>query len=372
MEKSIKRLEQQIDVLYQKFIYVDHFEDFSSIYQSLYSLSDLYYELTGKCLLDQSQLERPFFFLWQEKRRESQGNRLFINHFLNCRSFHRSLLGLMLKEMESIIRKMDQTFEYRDFRLSFSKEELQDLLFSYLKEKFPKGEEIVRELIEDNRLILCSSNSILDHSVTIANTYQDFYHNLFFIKVPDFQQTLENVGSIVHECGHIEDVMNLSYKELTCFLMSGLFEVNAIYRESEFYLYLLKNHIHPKEVERIFLSHSFGHFEFSYSLLLLSNISKYGLKRDRYKRFSSSKLQEFSNHESFSDLFVIPTPLDINREMEYSYGEILSTYFLEHPEKYILFKEKRCDFFSPKLFQELGMTEKDICCAYQKKYEKYR
>lgn len=232
---------------------------------------------------------------------------------------------------------------------------------------------IIQELKKDHRLISVKNPLQNEFSENKGVLFNDCYHHTPFILVAKEKNSVTSLGTLVHEIGHIEDIDNLyGNKELNYYIKSIYQEVNAIYREKEFYEFLIKNNIN-KELAKTLLNDQLDQMIYeSLAIVLLSNLPDGHLKRNKYKKMTDKKIRKL-----FPDLVIgdiefdskIFQEIDIYEDLQYSYGQVLSSYFLENPDQYQWFKERKNDMFNKRLLDELGITSSEVVKVLDKKYK---
>lgn len=363
MEKNKIRLEKQINLLLKQYENCKTINNARIILSSLQSLLDLYKEVLDKEFIKRSELQIKNSFYYKKYVDFNNHKRnLFVRNFFKYRNFHQQFLSDIINEFDFFAYEYD--FLYPE---KHSKKELDCLFKEYCQDTKSNSYDIYKTMKDDNRFF-----SISKKDEYCAETSSDYFNKVDFVVFKDKNLTIENLITLIHEVGHVEDFMDMNASKLVDYTYRSPFsEVHSLKNEKEFYDYLLKNEIYADEIRDEVLSECDNIVESLVSLITYCEapISYLDIPiyiKDDWKEKALQKTNldiDFilNNFETF----------DFLSSYLYSYGELLATYFIEHPEKYEAFRSRRYDFFHPKLFKELEITSSDVAKSLYKRYDKY-
>lgn len=364
MKEEKVRLEEQIDLLYKKYLQATSLKQARIIYESINTLLYAYTELFEEELTAHKTYRINTDYLIKILERKGHKNNLFINNFLKNKKYHQEFLGSILNEIN-----------YGSFQIEeekghfYSQKELEDILKNYYQEYAPDSFSIYQNLIQDHRLITIPAEDENDY-YHLGITYIDVYHNTPFVIAYKFNNDIEYLGTLVHEIGHIEDISKISDNRLLNYSEKSIYpEVNSLYREKRFYEFLIRNNIDQQYVKsRLLLELDFTIEELAAVILLCRLPDKY-LKRSKYKKMNNQQIDRLVTDLTVQNITYnreVFQEIDIMEELSYSYGQVLSYYFLENPDQYSYFVERKYDLFEQRLFTELGITSEKIIKILQK------
>lgn len=360
------RLENQINLLLKQYEHCKTINHARIILSSLQSLLDLYKEVFDKEFMKKSELEaRNPIYYQKYVEYNNQKRNLFIRNFLEYKDFHYLFICNIINEFNFFAYDYDILYPP-----AHNQKELDQLLKDYCLNTNSDTYLIYNNLKSNN----CFFN-ISKKTDYCASTYSDYYNKVDFIVFRNQKQSLETLATLIHEIGHVEDFKNMSSSKLVDYTYRSPFsEVHSLKEEKQFYDYLLKNKIYDDEIKDEVLFECDNIIEYLVSLLIYSKISSGYLERSKFLFIKDSWIEEALQGTNLNPLFVLDNfeMIDFFDSYVYSYGELLSTYFLEHPDKYEAFRSKKYDFFHPSLFQELDITSSDIVKSLYKRYEKYK
>lgn len=370
-----KRLEQQIDLLYTKYQQATSLRQTRIIYAPIGTLNYAYSNIFESEYISIKRIRRANNkYLNRVLEDQSHRQNLFTDNFLKNKKYHEQFLGNILDEIVLYDNILTEKKEEPNSHI-YSQSELEDILKEYYHGHNHNGFKTYQKLIEDHRLINVDTLLGTELIQCYGATYLDSYHHIPFVISTKFSN-IKYLATIVHEIGHIEDSSRLvGNQELNYYEKSVYQEVNYLYREKEFYEFLIKNNI-EKDHAKDSLNQQLDEMIFeSLAIVLLSNLPDSYLKRDKYKKVSPAKIEKLYPNltirgiEFASDLF---REIDMHEDLQYSYGQVLSSYFLENPDQYQWFKERKYGMFEPRLLDELGITSENVVKVLDKKHKNNR
>lgn len=341
-----KKLENQINLLAEQLKKARTKEQVFKIYTALTSMLSFYeINFSNKHKIStQIDTLNPYYnqlILAKKKAISEEG----INNFIENKNFHRDFLGEIICNLEKQLRVLD--FEKTKAKSTiYSRKELETLLKDYLDKEYKKGASIYKELLKDKRILV---NPNLKNSDVSGLTVHDCYNGLSFVSTDSLDGTIAYLTTIIHEIGHVEEFSELAEtREVYYHPFSPYKEVNALYREKEFYQFLSKRK-HKEEVQQLHNANLKLMFYTASTILVFSNLPDYIFKCVDYDRDK-----------------------DINYALIYYYGELLSFYFLEYQDEYSWFKNsaKRVNLFDKELFKELNITSSKVTKVLEKTIKK--
>lgn len=368
MNKEKKKLEEQIDLLYRKYEHAKSLKEARLIYISLITLYQFYVSIFAEEYINFAKLQRinPYF---NEKVLQDQKHKLNLFHqnFIQNKHFHHSFLEKIFNYLKDIENNTEDSSQ-----VSYHPpKELGEILLTYYEIYSQESLKIYHNMLKEHRIISISQHQDIEIK---GMTIFDYYHNTFFISHSGLSNGIESVGALVHEIGHIEDVMSIfQNKRLNYFEKSIYQEVNSLYREKELYNFLYKNKTYSKEVKEIQRKNLKQMLKEIFSILLLSELPDTYLINNKYRNLNQNKINNLysnSNLNVFQFKESILNNLDLFNTLQYGYGQILSSYFLEHKDAYLYFKEKKFDLFDKKVFNELDITSSKIIKVLEKSIKK--
>lgn len=370
-----RRLEQQIDLLCTKYQQATSLRQTRIIYASLDVLNSAYFNIFEEEYVPIKRLEK-INNKYLNRVLEDQGHRrnLFIDNFIKNKKHHEQFLGDILDEIVLYDNILTEKKKETNANI-YSQRELEEILKEYYHMHGHNEFKIYQELIKDHRLINTDAPLGTELTQRYGATFFDGYHHIPFVMSAK-SGSIEYLGTIVHEIGHIEDSNRLVGNQVLNYYEKSVYqEVNSLYREKEFYEFLIKNNI-EKPLAKDLLAEQLDELIFeSLAIVLLSNLSDGYLKRNKYKKIGSEKIKKLYPNliirgiEFDSDIFL---EMDMHEDLQYSYGQALSSYFLENIDKYQWFKERKYGVFEQRLFDELGITSESVVKVLDKKYKNNR
>lgn len=366
MKENLKKLEQQIELLLKQYEHSKTVNSGRMILTSLQSMLELYKSVEGKELLkiDELKVRNPYYYQKYKEYNNHKRN-LFIQNFMENRGFYNQFLCNIINEFDFF------GYDYDDLCLpiqTHEEKELEEILKDYSQRKDKNSYEFYQKLKEQNRIFITND--------TCPFVSYDYYNNMQFIGLTSYDSTIENVINLIHEMGHLEDLQDLTASKIVDYSDISIFgEVNALLREKEFYDYLLENHIYPGEIRSEVLLEPETILECLINLITYCNVPKSYLNETKYMCLKDEWIEKSMNKINREEVCVSIYSFEqliFYDSLVYSVGDLLATYFLEHPDKYLAFRTKRYSFFHPKLFHDLDITSQDIIKSLYKRYEKYR
>jgi hypothetical protein len=348
------RLESQIELLHEQYKHSKTINESRIILSSLNNLLTLYKEVTNENYLTNIEKENPYIYQKYVEYNNHKRN-LFMNNFIKYRDFHYDFLIQIINDFDLLIDS-----EYVPLK-NHSKEELEFILKNYSQSDY----QIYQELFKDNRIF------VVEDSIELAYTIFDYYNNVPFMQFNNDRPTIENVVTLIHEIGHVEDDQDL-IKKIDYSHKSIFGEVNSLVKEKEFYDYLVENNIYKDEVKSEVLFEPDNIIESLFSLITyckvpINYLNDFVYLKDIWKEEATKDIKNdelIMSIDSFEQL-------DFYDSVFYSYGNLLSTYFIDHKDKYQAFRKQRCNLFNPSLFNDLDISPKDVTKSLYKRYEKY-
>lgn len=365
MNENIKRLEEQINLLLEQYEHCKTINNARIILSSLQSLLDLYKEISDKEFIKRSELEtRNPIYYQKYVAFNNHKRKLFINNFLQYKDFHYTFLCNIINQFDFFAYGSDLLYPQ-----THRKKELEQLLKEYCQYINSEAYSIYKMLQKDNCLF-----GISKKDDCCASIYSDYYNKADFIIFRNKKTTLENLVTLIHEIGHIEDFRNIGSSKLVDYTYRSPFsEVHSLKGKKEFYDYLLKSKIYADEIKDEVLFEPDMIIENLVSLITYCKTPSGYLDSSKYIFIKDSWIEEALQGTNLNPSFILDNfeILNFFDSYVYSYGELLSNYFLEYPKKYEAFRSRRYDFFHPRLFQDLEITSSDITKSLYKRYEKY-
>lgn len=111
-------------------------------------------------------------------------------------------------------------------------------------------------------------------------------------------------------------------------------------------------------------------YQNAYALSLLSHLPNHFFKKNKYNRITPKQIESLFDTSMLDEKLsweLYFQELNLFQTLLFSYGDILSSYFIEDSESYSYFRKKRKDYFDPKLLQELGITSESVTRILKKK-----
>lgn len=360
MNEFERRIKKQLDLLITEY---DHAKKQSEARNILYSIKTIIQlqEMFDNDISLKTIRKRNTFYLQKEIENESRSYDLYVNDFEKNKKFHE-------KFIEDIVKKFDFfEHDYDGLKLkNFTELEKQELINNFSKKTQLPFDKIYNDLKTDNRIIVVPDFKKGYSGITIL----DIYNNCPFIIINSLKEDIFSITTLVHEIAHIMDASDKKGNELYHYDYSTIArEVNSLYLEKKFLNYCYNNNIQKENIVDEILLEPENILDNMLSFLVYCNSTK---RENIYNRIKiNEKLEkilldcnlEYEINDGYIDDFYSSTC--------YLYGEILSIYFLEHPEKYNEFRQKRCCKFDPNLFISLDITSDEIVKSLYKRYDKY-
>lgn len=358
---DVKRLEQQINLLIEQFRSCRTTSKTRIILSSIGGLLELYEEIMKEELKKISEIEaiNPYYYQKYVEYNNQKRN-LFMREFIKNREIHYQFILEIINKFNFL----DYESEYIKPRY-YPKSELEGIFKSFSIKNNPNLYSIYDSFKNDNRIYISDQ-----HSCCAQTTY-DWYNSLAFILIGFSDKTIENLVSLVHELGHIEDELDLSDSKKIDYRDKSIFtEVHSLYREKQLYDFLLTSGLYVEEIKSEVLFEPHALLELLMNILIFCKIPRNYLNSKDFKyQWVEDGLSEVKDG---LDIFLNNYEcIDLYDSLIYSYGEILSTYFLDNGDKYMTFRENRYDSYSPKMLSSLDITSDDIVKSLYKRYDKY-
>lgn len=370
MEKEIKRLEKQIELLFNQYRSATSFEEALVILDPLCELNDYHFYLTEKPYISERKIVsvNPYYYVRTNYRVNSMLQQ-YVSNFIHYKDFHnqfsREIVGEYADAFYQSIHSITKE-NFQQYSASFLKDVLEDYFFSCDSE----GLNLYKELQNDNRIAsLLSSFYIQNLDSELGKSYFDLYNHKSFVNILSYTDDLYSLETIVHEIGHVEDFADVS--TIDYFFKSIYMEVHSLYREKKFEQYLMQ-HGNEREVLKMKSIRLEETYQNVYALSLLSHLPNHFFKKNKYNQITQKQIESLFDTSMLDEKLSLELyfqELNLFQILLFSYGDILSSYFIEDPESYSYFRKKRKDYFDPKLLQELGITSESVTRILKKESE---
>ncbi len=347
------------------------------VYETYLGLVDSYFTATGKEYCNK-KLYRSFV---------KEGENFFFevcasnfNNFVINKDFHANLMLSCYAQLDSFFQDFCESSycgRLEKKKLSPINEEIDEdcaLLMKFFREEAPELCSLYQMVVDSGNLYAMGEDDWLREGLSIFNLVQKKANVFVSPSNPSFKE----LSLVPHELGHVEEFRYfLDYSPvmdtLRYFASGCLSEVVSTYYEQlflEFYI----NHGNRRDDALLSMV---NHFEKglndiwdSYVLALLPKKSLEEIKDTNVELSSTeTELMELGLL-SPSWLSEEDRIISVGISPIYAYGFLLANYFLEHPDSYTLFQEKKNQSFSPEFLESLGITTESLSKTLVKRGER--
>lgn len=347
------------------------------VYETYLGLVDSYFTVTGKEYCNK-KLYRSFMKEGKDFFLEIYASNF--NNFLVNKDFHANLMLSCYESLDSFFQDFCESSycgRLEKKKIPPINEETNEdcsLLMKFFHEKAPELYPLYQMVIDSGNLYAVSEDDWLREGLSIFNLVQKKTNVFVSPSNPSFKE----LSIAPHELGHVEEFYHfLNYypimDTLQYFASGCLSEVVSTYYEQlflEFYI----NHGNRRDDAILAMADCFerglNDVWNSYVLALLPQKSLEEIK-DANVELSSTETELMElGLLSPSCLSEEDRIISVGISPIYAYGFLLANYFLEHPDSYTLFQEKKNQSFSPEFLESLGITTESLSKTLVKRGER--
>lgn len=265
-----------------------------------------------------------------------------------------------------------------DSNLSYSEEEMNEIITDYLKKYHSSNKNLIKKLIDENAIYLLDIFNGEYAGYTITNDFNKKHKIIIDAKIPD----MEKMISLVHEIGHVVDNNEAIDKNIiTKYIMQSNYkEVISSMYEKEFLEFLIEENI-ESSIAKMHLANYYGQvYSLIEKLYVASTLNDELIENEKYTHMSRKEILEkvFHNPRIEKCDFESGEDLDIYVNTNYGYGKLLGTYFShlrgKDKEKYNLsfnkFLDIRAEYFDSNIFKNIDTTKDEIFMILNKEKDK--
>lgn len=366
-------LEKQLRNLGVEFLKCKTVEERLLFYSTYESLVDVYCCQTG-CDFSNKKIYRSY--LKDSALVDTLGNYHF-ESVIKYQDFHRELMRLCYDGLNSFFQEVcDCSFcgslLKKDIpTINEGENEDRELVEKFLLEKTPHLFSFYQELVRSGGIYPYDGDLFRDGLTQINLPLKKA--NVF---IPSENPSLGLLSALPHELGHYEEFQQLlnscsMLDSLEYFSSSLLAEVNSTYYEQMFIEFYMNRGNHR---ENSFLS-MIDFFDSGLNKILDSYILS-SLPIEEFQKLQDTDMELLPTEENFCSLenleysdFFEKSRIGGVDSFIYAYGFLLSTYFLENPDRYHLFQENKREVLSPEWLESMDITPEKMSKTLVKRGE---
>lgn len=240
-----------------------------------------------------------------------------------CQDDYRDFVSCFSKNSLQHLDMYDTELFFKEsFSLDDAKNLLLDFFNSFDKNLYP----VIKKALDDEHLFLVNDRKRSGDGFSVCNPYSNNPYTLIFT---DNKLQLGSISCLAHELGHVIDSQRTTTnpKLFNKNIYNSMIEVPSFTFEFLFLDFLLKNKIHPFEVEKLIYNNMTSlHFYLTCLNVINKVITKINL-------FEGDEIKDVQKILRSCGIFKTNTFCelcfcDISCKYSYSYGQLLATYFL--------------------------------------------